>query len=245
MKRWIVGLTVRRCLYRAGALILLVSLPGHPNEPRAEIRNPENQIRLVEFGITMSLTGDFVRAESVFVSLLSLVTMDPRALTNLGNIHLIRGEPEAALVFYDQALRADSTDPGILLNRSIARMLIGDEIQARRDAALALRLSGGLANANALLGLRNLAPQTKPVKGAERPYLSPNEVQALLTDAASSVPVDSTSPGDSGSAGVLPDSTAGRSGEPSASTRKLTTWRPAGLRAADQQNIATILYWKR
>jgi hypothetical protein len=237
--------TVRSCLSCVGIMILLVSVSGYQDLAWAERGEEATQLKLVEFGITMSLTGNFVRAESAFVSVLSLVTMDPRALTNLGNLHLIRGEPETALVFYDQAHLSDSTDAGILLNRSIAHMLMGDEVRARRDAASALRLSGGLANANALLGLRNLAPQEKPAKGAESPYLSPDEVQALLMAAASSVPGDSTIPGDSDSLGVPPGSTAGGAGGPSTSVKRPSTWRPAGLRAADQQNIATILYWKR
>lgn len=226
-------------------VVLFLSVPNSRHGFRAEVVDPKNQARVVEFGITMALTGGLVRAESAFVSVLSNATLDPRALTGLGNLCLLRGEPETAVVFYEQAFHADTIDAGILLNRSIAWMVLGDEVKARRDAARALRLTGGLAGANSLLGLQNLTPQSKPVKGADRPYLSPEEVETLLTAASNAIPADTVLSADSTGKGELPDSSSGSAEDSLMLSVRPRTWRPAGLRAADQQSIATILYWKR
>src|SRR6266481_7519779 len=54
-----------------------------------------------EYGIALALAGADARAESAFVSLLSHVPGDARALNNLGNTHLLRGDLDVALAFYE------------------------------------------------------------------------------------------------------------------------------------------------
>ena len=73
-----------------------------------------------DYGVTLAITGEAARAESVFVTMLSHTRGDSRALNNLGNLRLLRGETGVALAFYERALRGDSLDAGIQLNRAAA-----------------------------------------------------------------------------------------------------------------------------
>ena len=87
------------------AVALLVSASprfsaGNPADPRGE------------YGVTLAIGGEEARAESVFVTMLSHTRGDARALNNLGNLRLLRGETGVALAFYDRALRGDSLDAG-------------------------------------------------------------------------------------------------------------------------------------
>jgi predicted Zn-dependent protease len=179
-------------------------------------------------GVTLAMSGEVTRAESVFVSMLSNTRGDTRALNNLGNLRLLRGELGVALAFYDRALRGDSLDAGIQLNRAIALMLMGDEARAQQAAGTGVRLAGGVDQAQALLGLRAEDAQGRASRQA---YVNRAEVRALLRKAAASVPSDTTHIG-------APDSAV-------SGTRKAPTWRSAGPRAADQSDAAVVLYWKR
>src|SRR6266850_1677647 len=71
-----------------------------------------------EYGVTLAVSGEEARAESIFVTMLSHTRGDARALNNLGNLRLLRGETGVALAFYERALRGDSLDAGIHLNRA-------------------------------------------------------------------------------------------------------------------------------
>src|SRR5216117_2671745 len=118
-----------------------------------------------EFGVTLALSGEGARAESLFITMLSHTRGDARALNNLGNIRLLRGETGVALAFYDRALRGDSLDAGIHLNRATALMMIGDEVRASEAFAIGVRLAGGVERAQALLGL---TPEKQPTERAAR-----------------------------------------------------------------------------
>src|SRR5947207_3786352 len=111
--------TVRRVgiVWAATALLVSVSqfAAGDSSDPRGE------------YGVTLAISGEEARAESIFVTMLSHTRGDARALNNLGNLRLLRGETGVALAFYERALRGDSLDPGIHLNRATALMLIGDK----------------------------------------------------------------------------------------------------------------------
>src|SRR5262245_42347699 len=96
-----------------------------------------------ELGITLALLGRTAAAESVFVSMLSRAPRDPRALTNLGNLALLRGDADLALSFYGQAQEADTVDAGITLNEANALMILGDEDAASALAAEGVRQAGG------------------------------------------------------------------------------------------------------
>jgi len=181
-----------------------------------------------EYGVALALSGETARAESVFVSLLSNVRGDARALNNLGNLRLLRGELGVALAFYDRALRGDSTEAGIHLNRATALMLMGDDARAEQAAAIGVRLAGGVDKASALLGVKSQEPNPDS-KAAEKAYVSKEEVRALLRRAAAAVPTDTSA-------------TPGPAGAPK---KKAPNWRSAGPRAAERSEAASVLYWKR
>ena len=182
-----------------------------------------------EYGVNLAIGGQPARAESVFVSMLSHTRGDARALNNLGNIRLLRGESGVALAFYDRALNADSLDAGIYLNRATALMIIGDEIRARQSFAIGVRLAGGLERAQALLGL---PPEKRPTeRAASKTVIDPEQLRAMLQSAASTVPRDS----------VI---TRGRTTAAGAASRKTSAWRSAGPRGSDGSSTPQLLYWK-
>jgi tetratricopeptide (TPR) repeat protein len=184
-----------------------------------------------DYGITLALGGQIDEAESVFTSLLSHEPGSSRALTNLGNIQVIRNELDVALSFYERAFESDTTDGGILLNRSIALMLMGEEELARAEAREGIRMSGGITPATSLIGLRPTDVEGGALRAAEKLHVSKEEISALLSLALKSVPSDSTQ--DSLSA-ELP-----------AEKKPTQAWRSAGARAAQQTEVGSVLYWKQ
>ncbi|GEM_PF-1981808 len=231
--------------YAVRAMILaglMIWPPGAVVAFDEEGRAPEDMMLRAEYGIAMALSGDARIAERVFVSLLSDSPGNAMALTNLGNLHLMRGQAAVALVFYERAGQADSTDAGIILNRSLTRMLMGDERGAREDASVALDLAGSAREALSLLGLCRRGLPGEEDKARDAPVLSEEEVRALLEAAASSVPIDSLTAAGADTAGSSVDSSAT---DPSHRKAPSRIWRSAGLRAADQRDLATTLYWKR
>jgi tetratricopeptide (TPR) repeat protein len=220
----------------------------------------------------MALEGSTDRAESVFVTVLSRSRKDPSALTNLGNLHLMRGELETALVFYSQALTRDSTDAGIRLNRAIAFLLAGDEPSAYEEAARAVAMAGSPDSAQSLLGLRREEMPPRPGNSSEtrssrgqEAWLSHTEIRELLQLAATMVPDRPTPPPESADSTQTgqreqPDrSPKLRTGAPRAqapdsasnvghvrvcSPSDPPTWRTGGPRAVDRTPLAGMLYWK-
>ncbi|MFI5370308.1 MAG: hypothetical protein ACHQ52_02035 [Candidatus Eisenbacteria bacterium] len=183
-----------------------------------------------EYGVTLAISGEEARAESIFVTMLSHTRGDARALNNLGNLRLLRGETGVALAFYDRALRGDSLDAGIHLNRATALMIIGDQQRSEQAFALGVKLAGGLEHAQALLGL---PPEKQPTeRAAKKTVIDPDQLRAMLKHAATSVPKDSLrlvdSPPAAGAAGTHP-----------------SAWRSAGARASDGSDTPQLLYWKR
>ena len=198
---------------------------------RAAGSDHDAQQAMSDYGVTLALLGETAQAESVFVTLLSDVRGDARALNNLGNLRLLKGELGVALAFYDRALRGDSAEAGIHLNRATALMLMGDDARAEQSAAMGVRLAGGVDKANALLGLKNQPAADEP-KAAEKAYVTKEDVRALLRRAAAAVPADTSGPG---AAAVHPGN----------GKKKAPTWRSAGPRASDMTEAASVLYWKR
>lgn len=199
----------------------------------APATDAESPARMCDLGITLALTGQGASAESVFVSLLSLAPRDPRALNNLGNLHLWRGEPDVALAFYGQAGAADTSDAGIMLNEATALMLAGDDEGAKARASEGVARAGGSQQAANLLGL-HLDPDSGELeKGADSAQLSRDEVLALLRAATHAVPVDSTKAKQAAT-------------DPKAkSPKKAPAWRSAGARGSEGTDAAAVLYWKR
>ena len=181
-----------------------------------------------EYGVTLATSGEEARAESLFITMLSHTRGDVRALNNLGNIRLLRGETGVALAFYERALRGDSLDPGIHLNRATALMLIGDKERSEESFALGVKLAGGIEQAQSLLGI---TPEKQPTeRAAKKTAIDPEQIRAMLKQAASSVPTE----------------TAQKIGPgKSANGKTASAWRSAGPRASDGSETSHILYWKR
>lgn len=182
-----------------------------------------------DYGVTLAIGGDQARAESIFVTMLSHTRGDSRALNNLGNLRLLRGETGVALAFYERALRGDSLDPGIHLNRATALMMIGEEKRSQEEFGIGVKLAGGLEQAQALLGL---TPEKQPTeRAARKTAIDADQLRAMLQRAATAVPKDAVRPLDS----AISTGAAGK--RPSA-------WRSAGARASDG-DTPQLLYWKR
>ena len=192
-----------------------------------------------EYGIALALAGKVALAESTFMSLLSHAPGDPRALTNLGNLSFLRGDPEVALAFYDQAVLGDSTDAGIRLNRAIAYLGLGQAERAQAEAAKGREMAGGSQAAQKLVGIRytgdypkgsELSPRVQmPGRAREsgrKAMVSKEEIRALLGTGD-----DRASKTDRGVPAGR-ENVARGTGE-------------AGTKASDEGNAATLLYWKR
>jgi len=184
-----------------------------------------------EYGIALALAGADARAESAFVSLLSHAPGDARALNNLGNMHLLRGDLDVALAFYQQASDADTSDPGIVLNGATALMLRGDEEEAQILAAEGVRRAGGVRQAALLLGLKAPESSSDAPKAGDRAYVRKDEVLALLRAAAANVPADSS-----------------KARQPSGTPKvrkRAPTWRSAGARGTEGTDVSVVVYWKQ
>ena len=180
-----------------------------------------------DYGVTLAMSGEEARAESLFITMLSHTRGDARALNNLGNIRLLRGDTNVALAFYERALRGDSLDAGIHLNRATALLLIGDRERSEMAFARGVKLAGGVEQAQALLGI---LPEKQPDgRAAKKTVIDPEQVRAMLKQAASSVPTATVQ------SATAARRTAGKT--PSA-------WRSAGPRASDGSETPGLLYWK-
>lgn len=212
---------MRRIGIAGTALALLVGLSAHAAE-KVDSR--------ADLGVSLAIGGSESSAESVFVSMLSHTRGDARALNNLGNLRLLRGEAGVALAFYDRALKADSIDAGIHLNRATSLMLLGDQKRSEEAFATGVKLAGGLDRAMTLL---NLPADNAPVdRGAKKTAINPEQLKAMLKRAAATVPKDQIKVVDS----EVTTNPASKSS---------SAWRSAGARASDGTEAPMLLYWKR
>lgn len=217
-------------IYLAG----LLWVGAHALAAAADDAAPDPNGRLCEYGITLALSGHDAAAESVFVSLLSRVPHDARALNNLGNLRLRRGDPDVALAFYGRAGEADSADAGIMLNEATALMLEGDDQAARGRADEAMREAGGPAAAARLLGLRDADLNEDAPRASDHAQVSRDEVLALLRAAARAVPADT----------ARANAKKKAEGAETRKGRSVLSWRSAGARGAADSDVAAVVYWK-
>ena len=222
---------MHRLLHVAGsALLILTPMVARAADPAAEAK-------LNLYGVSRAMAGQSESADSAFLALMSQHRRDARAVNNLGNLKLMKGEYGPALAFYDAALAADSTDPGIHLNRAAVLLVMGDDDRALEAAAHASRLAGGADRAGALLGLRSAAPDSSRAAEAKSKLLTPAMMRALLRSAAMRVPSDSVK------AIPTPNPERGQG-------KRIQVWRGAVTRAAEVRVPADAdsklsLYWKR
>jgi tetratricopeptide (TPR) repeat protein len=175
--------------------------------------------RLCDLGITYALAGNLAGADSAFVALLSRSPGDPRALNNLGNLHLWRGQPESAMQFYRAAAAADTLDAGIVLNGATALMLAGDT------------QAGGVEHAAGLLGIP-FDGEGDASRGADRLHMSREQALMMLRSAAHAVPADSSDH----SRAAVDSSKAG--------AKQAPLWRSAGARGSQGAASPPVVYWK-
>lgn len=233
-----------RAALLAAAALALSPIGAASGDTRSEASPGDDAAltRICENGIALALLGDAARAESVFVSLLSRSPGDPRALVNLGNLSLIQGKLGVALAFYDRALRRDTADAGIRLNRALVFTFEDDTAQARHEAQAAVALAGGADSAAELLGL---GPATTDKAGeisslgqhpwtGKRTRVSSAEIRALL-EASDRSPRRAER---SRRAAAAPGSAMQPSAAPEVRPQRLST------KAAETTGIATLLYWK-
>jgi hypothetical protein len=210
---------------RVGMIWAAIALLGSASPRLSAGQAPDQR---GDIGVRLALTGEASSAESVFVTMLSHTRGDARALNNLGNLRLLHGETGVALAFYDRALRGDSLDPGINLNRATALMMLGDQPRSQQAFAVGVKLAGGLEQAEALLGLPPESQQPAD-RAASKTVINAEQLHAMLKKAAASVPKDSLHKADPG--------------VPAATSH--SAWRQASARASDGSNTPLILYWKR
>ncbi len=224
-----------RILIGLGLIAAACSTPRFAQAAAAPAARDSSALeRLCDLGVSLALTGREAAAESVFVTLLSRAPRDARALNNLGNLELMRGETVVALAFYGAAADGDSTDAGIVLNQATALMLAGEHDDARARAEEGLRRAGGLEAATRLLGLPHERPSADQAKAADRARVGRDEALELLRAAARSVPADS-------SAGVRAPSDSSAAGR----RRRAPVWRSAGARGSNEPDTTPVVYWKR
>jgi tetratricopeptide (TPR) repeat protein len=183
-----------------------------------------------EYGVTLAISGEEARAESLFITMLSHTKGDARALNNLGNIRLLRGESRVALAFYERALRGDSLDPGIHLNHATALLMLGDKTRSEQAFARGVDLAGGVEQATALLGIPPESPQPGE-RAAKKTAIDPEQIRAMLKQAANTVPTEKAEPA--------------KSAPRKTTDENASAWRSAGPRGSDVGEIPQILYWKR
>jgi tetratricopeptide (TPR) repeat protein len=202
----------------AALLVLLLAPIAH---------SAENDDALCRLGILRANEGRLASAESLFVEVLSRSRHDARVLNNLGNLELLRGEPETALVWYARAQEFDSLDAGICLNRAIAFSALGRDDESRDEAFAGIRLAGSDDSAAALLGLRRDAPMQTESRGVASNRYNAEQVRAILRVGIGHLPADSTARVTS----VRP--------------RTANDRRSAGPRASNSAETDSRLYWKR
>ena len=212
---------MRRIVMAGTAMALLVAMSAYAAD-KVDSR--------ADLGVTLAIGGSETSAESVFVSMLSHTRGDARALNNLGNLRLLRGEAGVALAFYDRALKGDSVDAGIHLNRATSLMVLGDQKRSEEAFATGVKLAGGLDRAMSLL---NLPAENAPVdRGAKKTAINPEQLKSMLKRAAATVPKDQIKVVDS----EVTTNPASKSS---------SAWRSAGARASDGTEAPMLLYWKR
>jgi len=223
-------------------LLTLLASPGRTAEASSEVaptptaQEAEPGRDACDYGIAAAFHGDVALAESVFVLLLARSPGDSRALTNLGNLCLMRGEPDVAMAFYERAAAADTADAGIVLDQAMALLLLGEDEAASARAAAGTERAGGVREAARLLGLPT-GPMEEAPKAAAKTRVSQEEILSLLRSAATAVPEDSLRAAQDSTR--VPDTKTR-----DARARKVPVWRAAGARAGDEDVAATI-YWKR
>ena len=165
------------------------------------------------------------QAKSTLERALAMEPQSAMTLNNLGNVDAAQGDVEGAVERFRAATTTAGNEAGYWLNLGLSLYTAGDSSAAQTPLARGIELSGGYAQACALLGLPPDADATRG--GGTR--MTAEEARALLQAALRRVPRATA-------AGTLPPN-------PPPATK---TWssRVAGGRSEDVTHLATVLYWK-
>jgi Tetratricopeptide repeat len=97
---------------------------------QAEIKSSGGSSRSVnKLGVLFARYGQGDKAEQQFLSILGKEEFPP-ALTNLGNLALMKGDAARAITYYGRAYRKDAGNPSALVGLAKAYSLRGDSVQA-------------------------------------------------------------------------------------------------------------------
>jgi tetratricopeptide (TPR) repeat protein len=199
---------------------------------------------ILEHGVGHVLRGETAAADSLFRAVLHRSPRDPRALTNLGNLCLLRGEARLALSYYQSASVEDPKDAGIRLNRALAFLALGLTANATHEAALALDELGGIDAAYERLGLDPKAEDREKQGDNESFQMSEEDLRSFLQQALKEVPRRRSQP-DSSKTGD--DDGGGKLRRISGKDFPLIHTMPLGPRATEPASPITscrCLYWK-
>jgi hypothetical protein len=114
-------------------------------------------------------------------------------------------------------------------------MLIGDKQRSEKAFARGVKLAGSVEQAEALLGI---PPEKQPnekqadERAAQKTTIDPEQVRAMLKQAASTVL-------------TVKAESASSNAAKSTSGKNQSAWRSAGPRASDGSETTQLLYWKR
>jgi tetratricopeptide (TPR) repeat protein len=148
-----------------------------------------------------------------------------RTHNNLGVCEGVAGDLERASDEFRAATALAPDDPGPWLNLGLARYAAGDSTGAEDPLDRGIELSGGYAEACALLGIPTIGSEEER-SGTKR--LTAEEARQLLKAALQRVPRAPAKPPERGP-----------------HPRKSRTWtsRTAGGRSSDRGEVADLLYW--
>jgi tetratricopeptide (TPR) repeat protein len=116
-------------------------------------RNKENHLIYLNLGVTNFLLGDFVGAEKLLKTAISLNKKSFIACHALGNSLASLDRPEEAVLAYDQGIAIESSYPDLYNDRGITEMTLLNFSKARQDFQRAMDLDPKFLDAMTNLGI--------------------------------------------------------------------------------------------
>jgi tetratricopeptide (TPR) repeat protein len=169
--------------------------------------------------------GRLREAGDALARALALDPQSARTRNNLGVIAVALGDLAGARADFQTVTSLDTKDPGPWLNLGLASYATGDSTGAESAAAQGMSLSGGYAQACALLGM---APEENHATLEGPAQMTAAEARLLLLRAMSRVPAAPSTP--------VPT--------PIAPAARPWKSRIAGGRGAESPELSDLLYWK-
>jgi protein O-mannosyl-transferase len=102
--------------------------------------SPNSTKLLYNLGAIQEKSGDLMRADLSYRSVLQRDSKFERALAGLGNVRLRKNDPKHAAEFYQRALSLRPSDDGAIANYAVALAELGDAEGAKRQYTRARRV---------------------------------------------------------------------------------------------------------